>query len=382
MIDLDFTLVDPMGKPVGNAVVMVTAAPTPLLPSTRFVNPGGPGTCNFYHGAPLTFPLRIDVTVIAAGYAPWTTGGDPLSFQSTSVNKVITLQPFKLPFQPAPRRWKGNMCGVEVEGLPPVAGGASNPNLVVSWFYDRYNDSDRAKIRQAWDDRGDVDVLLSWPDSRAAGATPEQFQAMCRELIAAGKYPCPMLTSKDFDPADVPAILAELEPVIELLIGVVPRVCIGWELSIWLSPTQVQELIDAIAPRFVAADCKVYVHFQQGYFAFQQPGHDTASFWWLQVGKLTGILHQRDLSWADPSEYQARIVDCLQRFAGGFNFPADSGFGHAFDFIALEITAQPMFNGDIDQATQNHWGTIALTTPPSYGVFGDVPVMGSGNGEE
>src|SRR5712692_1798938 len=101
------------------------------------------------------------------------------------------------------------------------------------------------------------DVLLSWPNNRAFGRTPAQFLATCHELIADGFYPCPMLCSKDFDPADVPAILAALEPVLPLLIGVVPRVCIGWELSLWLSPTQVQNLIDRLAPMFVAYGCKV-----------------------------------------------------------------------------------------------------------------------------
>ncbi len=223
------------------------------------------------------------------------------------------------------------------------------------------------------------DVLLSWPDDRAFGRTPAQFLATCHELIADGFYPCPMLCSKDFDPADVPAILAALEPVLPLLIGVVPRVCIGWELSLWLSPTQVQDLIDRLAPMFVAYGCKVYVHFQQGYLSFPQPDHDNASFWLKQMGKLTGVLHQRSLDW-DPPMYQARLVDCLQRFAGQFNMPSDSGFGHPFDLVALEITAQTQFNGSMTEADGDAWGRVALDTPGVTGPFGLVRVMGSGNG--
>jgi len=282
------------------------------------------------------------------------------------------------PFQPAPREYRGNMCGVRIPGLSSVPGGAADASLVLSWFYDRYSDADRALIRDVWKRAGYVDVLLSWPDSRVYGRTPEQFGATCRELIDAGFYPCPMLYSKDCDPRDTAGILANIAPVLPQIVGVVPRVCIGWELSIALSPTTVQGLIDALAPTFLAYGCKVYVHFQGGYFAFQQDGGVTADFWHANVGKLTGILHQRDLNDRpdDKANYQARIVDCLQRFAGQFGFPTDSGFGHPFDFIALEITAQPQFNGQMSEADGDAWGRTALNTPPVSGVA----VMGSGNG--
>ncbi len=58
------------------------------------------------------------------------------------------------------------------------------------------------------------------------------------------------------------------------------------------------------------------------------------------------------------------------------NFPTDSGFGHPFDFVALEITAQPQFNGQMSEAEGNSWGQTAITTPP----VGRVIVQGSGNG--
>jgi len=278
----------------------------------------------------------------------------------------------------APREYRGNMCGIRVPDLEPVPGGASDPSLVLSWFIDRYSPESRQRIYTAWHLAGCVDVLVSWPDSRGFGQSPQQFVQTCQELVMAGFLPCVFLCSKDYDPADVPGILANIAPVLPLLIqaGVIPRICIGWELSIWLSPTQVQQLIDALAPPLVAAGSKVYVHFQEGYFAFQVDGGTTADFWRLQVGKLTGILHQRDLNWNKPM-YQARIVDCLQRFAGGFNFPPDSGFGHPFDFIALEITAMTQFDGETSEAEGNSWGDCALTTPPVNGVR----VMGSGNGE-
>lgn len=275
----------------------------------------------------------------------------------------------------APRTYRGNMCGIRVAGLPPVPGGADDASLVLSWFIDRYGLSDRLRIYTAWKQRGITDVLVSWPDSRSFGQTPEQFVGSCRELVANGFLPCVMGCAKGIDPPDVPTILANIDQVFPLLVsaGVMPRFCIGWELSLWLSPTQVQDLIDILAPSLMAQQIRVYVHFQEGYFSFQQPGHVGADFWNLNIGKLTGILHQRDLSWDKPM-YQARIVDCLQRFSGDDGFNPNDGL---WDFIALEITAQPQFNGQMSEADGNRWGDTALATTPVNGVC----VMGSGNGQ-
>lgn len=377
MIDLNVALTDSAtGKPVGGAIVRIDTLPNlAIFPPTRTVNQGGPGTCNFYHGPPIS-PVQVVMTVEAAGYVPWTNGDTPLTFGDTTIDLPVSLVSFKRPFKPAPRVWAGNMCGVRVPGLPAVPGGAADASLVLSWFYDRYTSGSRQLIRQRWKAKGDTHVLLSWPDSRAFGQSPQQFLATCRELIADGFYPCVMLCAKDIDPPDVPAILGNIASVLPLLVGVVPMFCVGWELSLWLSPSQVQALVDALAPQWLKQHGTLgYVHFQQGYFAFQQPLGTTADFWWLQVGKLTGILHQRDLSWDKPM-YQARITDCLQRFNGAYFFPTDSGFGHPFDFVALEITAQPQFNGEMSEADGDAWGQVAINTPSS----GDVSVMGSGNG--
>jgi hypothetical protein len=279
-----------------------------------------------------------------------------------------------------PRVYRGNLCGVRVSGLPSIAGG-SDPSLVLSWFIDRYDSQRRQTIYRAWKGAGCVDVLVSWPDSRDAGFSLAQFAETCRELVAHGFLPCVMFASKYYDPADVDGILANALPCLKALIaaGVIARACVGWELSLWLSPEQVQQLIDAFAAVCVPAKVGLWVHFQQGYFAFEKdkPGATTADFWNKQVGKLTGVLHQRDLSWGW-DEYRARIVDCLERFAGGFGFVTDSGFGHPFDFVALEISAQPQYDGAMDEATGNAWGQWAIDTPAVNGVR----VMGSGNGQE
>jgi len=274
------------------------------------------------------------------------------------------------------RTWKGNMCGIRVPGLPPVPGGAPDASLVLSWFLDRYSMADRERIVRASLDRGETHCLLSWPDSRSYGTSLGDFVALCQWLQARQLNPCVMLTSKDFDPADVPALLASLAPVIPALLnGGVQMICLGWEWSIWLTPTQVQTLIDAWAP-LITPTALCYVHWQAGYLSFQQPGEVNAAFWNRNVGKLTGCLHQKPMEWSD-EEYAYRIVDCLERFAGGFGFVSDSGFGHPFDLVAFEVSAMVQFAGTISEGEGNRIAQIALNVPAINGVR----VLGSGNGQ-
>ncbi len=235
-------------------------------------------------------------------------------------------------FKPAPRFWQGNLCGVRVPGLPPVPGGADDSSLVLSWFYSRYSADDRARIRQAWKERGYTHVVLSWPDDCAFGISAQDFTARAIELIGDGFFPCVFWCSKDFDPPDVAAILANIE------------------------------------------------HHRAAQSAGR--GGIFADYWKLQVGKLTGLLHQRELS-QDMEAYwfaSGGLVDILQRFAGNFFCPPDSGFGHPFDLVAWEITAQPQFNGDMSEQSGDAWGSHAINCPAQSGPAGVVIVQGSGNG--
>ena len=227
-------------------------------------------------------------------------------------------------------------------------------------------------------------VVLSWPDERSQGCTPQGFADLCQELIDDEFYPCVFLSSKVYDPTDAPGILANINQVLPLLIGVVPMFCVGWELSLWLTPQVVQELTDALAPMITPSKARLYVHFQEGYSSFQVTPGTFADYWNLQVGKLTGVLHQKILT-QTPDQYRydsGGLNDVLLRFNGGFNCSPDSGFGHPFDIVALEITAQPQFNGNCTEDQGNALGTWAIETPPQHGPLGPVIVQGSGNGLE
>ncbi len=364
---------DSTGAPISGALLSSIGGPGPWQGMTD--------ACGYFMPN-LTVPGSYHVTVSKDGYTDAVRDFNLANPQDAPI--LVGLDRATPPFKAAPRRWRGNMCGIRLSGAPAVSGGASDPSLILSWFYDRYDATWRGHIRSTWRARGLTHILLSWPDAKAAGATPEAFAGICSELIHDGFFPCVFLASKDYDPADPVQILASLEKPLELLVGLAPMFCVGWELNLWLSPSQVQSLIDGLAPQWHKQPGTLgYVHFSSGYFAYQPDGQNSGAFWQAQVGnppKLTGILHQRDPNEDKgvKSEYQARIADCLVRFNGGFNCPADAGDGHPFDFVALEITAESQFNGQMTEAEGDSWGQTAIDTPPA----GAVSVMGSGNGQE
>jgi hypothetical protein len=256
---------------------------------------------------------------------------------------------------------------------------------VVSWFIDRYGYADRQRIYAAWKAAGLTHVLTSWPDSQDFGQTPQQFKSTQQELIANGFYPCPMMCAKPTSSDNVRTeqeTLANIMLVLPLLVGIIPLCCVGWELSLFLSPADVQMLIDAMAPLLTPSGCRLHVHFQEGYGSYQQDGGTFADFWNRNIGKLTGILRQKKLA-QDRNQYwydSGGICDVLTRFAGNFLVSPDSGFGHPFDDVELEITATFQYNGDMSEADGNDWGTWAINAPPQFGPAGYVGVQGSGNG--
>jgi hypothetical protein len=284
-------------------------------------------------------------------------------------------------WSPCPRTYAGNMCGIFVDGLPPVPGGG-DPRLVLSWFLDRYSAADQFRILGEYARRGLRDILVSWPDSRAVGKTPEEFAAWCWALYQQGFEPNVFLLSKNYDAMkSVGQMVDGCVDVLTLLRAKVGRWCVGWELSLWLTPADVQALINAFAPFVTPWGGRLYVHFQTEYASFDYDGPNAsfAGFWNRNMGKLTGLFYQSDVNW--PTDFlQAKIKDSLDRFAGNYNCSPTSGFGHPFDDIALETQAEAAFAGRADEATQDRYARAAVQTEPTVGPFGPVCCMGAGNG--
>lgn len=307
----------------------------------------------------------------------------PIGPSPGTVNNDITLaQPNGIPPAPNLRWFRGNLCGIRVAGLPAIPGGNADPSLVLTWLYHQYtNPADRQSILANYVGHGYTHFHLSWPDARTFGVTPAQYVALAQEVTGAGLYCGHFWCGKDQDSGkDVGTIMADVTPVMQACqaAGVIPWASVGWELSLWRTPTEVQQLIDAMAPILVPGT-NLYVHFQQDYIAFQQPGGVTADFWNLQVGKLTGVLHQRTLG-MDNASYQDRIDDGLQRFAGNDGFVNDSGFGHPFDYVTFEVTAQNQFSDGMSEGVGDSIGLAGIMAIAQSGPAGTVAVMGYGNG--
>jgi hypothetical protein len=286
-----------------------------------------------------------------------------------------------------PLFWKANMCGIRIPGLPEVPGGApGDPSLFLSWFYHLYTPKLRKTVIQpAYASRGLTHWLTSWPDARDVGVSPQEFAAQQVELIAGGFHPCPFLSAKPTSSSNTRTVAETLQNIKlvlpHLIAAKVSGVCLGWELSLWLTPTDVQWLIDQLYPLILPYGLRFYVHFQEGYPSYQQPGGTVADFWWANVGKLTGLLYQKYIDQND-AQFLDSIHDNLARFCGGFNMPDHSGVQDGpFTWTALELDAMKQYNNGESEAEGDRLGQLAIHAPAVIGPTGvKAFVNGAGNG--
>jgi hypothetical protein len=267
------------------------------------------------------------------------------------------------------KRWmRGDFCGIHVDGLPSTVdiGGPNDATLVTCFQYGAYDPGQRQTILDAYQSRGYTHMVLSWPDLRErSGYTPANAVECAQEIKDRGMYVVWFLLAKDFD--DPGNIAPSVDPIINaaLSAGVYDIACIGWELSLWMSPTQVQDAIDYISAYGTeASGHNLYVHFQEGYPSFQQPGGTTADFWNPNQGKLTGLLYQKVLA-QDCGLWQAVTNDIQVRFAGGFGFFNDSGFGHPWDIVQYEYSASFTFYGLMTESQAQTLGQQGISSPPT-----------------
>jgi len=294
---------------------------------------------------------------------------------------ALLMQTAVSPFIPAPRVYRGCMART-VPGLPtkpPYVGSYSQrPDLLFSWLLHRIPSEWQAKALDVFKAAGDEDFLLSWPDFESQDV--DGFGAQIQQVRAAGLRPLVMLSAKS-GPSDLAGLQSVIGPVLPILKQTgVPRVCVGWELNSWISPETLQALIDWLAPQ-VSPAC-LYVHFTEGYAAWQPNGKLFADFWNANVGKLRGVLHQKVMTQSD-TEYQTGeggLRDILLHFNGGSGCTADSGDGTPFDLIAFEVDLELCSEGRISETEMHRRAQVGVNTPPTQGPTGTVRVMGSGCG--
>lgn len=281
----------------------------------------------------------------------------------------------------APREYRGNMCGIRIPGAPEVPGGSRDFSLILSWFYMRYSSEWRQRIRNEWKRKGLIDVLCSWQDDAAVGFDTEEIVAGRQELVNDGFRPCEWLSSKYYSPQDDGIGTFNLVwPMLSAFLDTdcISRYCVGAELNLWNTNASLQSLTDSISFEIKKRNRPLYVHFSPGYSDWRpdHPGSTFAEYWNRNVGILSGLLFQSNPYPVEEWEYQAEVEPILYRFGGGANCSADSGFGHPFDLISLEVTAINQYNDGMSEEEGNRRGQIVLNTPPINGIG----VMGFGNG--
>ena len=257
---------------------------------------------------------------------------------------------------PHPRVRREQFCGLMIDGLPSIPGGASDPRLFLSWFLDRYDESLWQKIADAMAATGATHWTLSWPDSRAFGTSPERFEYMARWLTARGFYVCVKWLSKVYDPRnpDDAYLDANVFPVLDRLVAAGAIACgtPAWEMNAFVDPEAMDRICGAFARR--APSVLWYLHFLSGYAAWQKNTGDSPGAFWnrrkaegyvgleYQAVPVTG--RDADGEWS-AGMLQARINDCLVRFVDGGMWQIVGGL----DFVIWELSAQPRFNGQYDE---------------------------------
>jgi len=351
-IEFNISAVDTAGALITKPLVIRIDAG--LSGTVRATNPA-----NFYNGPPLEHAWIGDVSIIADGYAPWTSGANPqITFKDHTINFVATLHPsFKqapvpvivrgplLPFPepvnyycdlpwtpPQDRNYlRGDFWGVKMPGAPQVPGVGRKYERIFSWFLDRYPDDFQREYLTTYGGYGYTHFLLSVGDSLGppenpgktpgAGRTLDQFIQTCALVKKYVKYCHVRLGSKDFQPHYMTAQqwADYADPIMDALIAakVVDEFSLAWEMNLWNTPGQ--PLIDALrhcGQKAHAAGLTSWQHFSPHYTSWFADGDPRGRFGWYDdlANDVDGINYQTmGPSWS-PQMLQARMVDTLWQF--------------------------------------------------------------------
>lgn len=429
-IQLNITAVDSSGAKITKPLVIRIDAG--LSGTVRATNPA-----NFYSGPPLEKEWIGDCSIVADGYAPWTTGANPqIRLKDTTVELVATLQPsFKrapvpviergpmLPFPepvnyyttlpwtpPQDRNYlRGDYWGVEMPGAPQVPGVGRKYERIFSWFLDRYPMDFQKEYLTKYGGYGYTHFLLSYADSTGPtnnpGKTPgnghtlDQFLESCALVKRYVKYLHVRFGSKDFQPAGMsPQQWADfVDPVFEALVAakLVDEVSLGWELNLWNTPGQ--PLIDSLrhlGQQAHAHGLTSWQHYSPHYVCWFADGDPRGRFGWYDdlANDVDGINYQTMGPHWSPQMLQARMVDTLYQFGQRgndylFRMEEDLAF-----WMWDTDTVQVQVDDAVDAAGNPILSTVSVT-PEDANVRGyvacctiddvkhtDAKVWGYGNG--
>jgi len=410
-VELNVTALDEAGALITRPLVIRIDAG--LSGTVRSTNPA-----NFYHGPPKDPPWIGDVSIIADGYAPWTTGANPqVTFHDQTINIVATLKPsFKraptipvivrgplppfpppvnyytaLPWTPPPDRdyLRGDFWGVEMEGAPMVPGMGRKYERIFSWFLPKYALDFQQQYLTKYAGYGYTHFLLSYADAvgpvdnpgktPGSGQTLEQFLETCALVKKYVKYLHVRFGSKDFQPAGMsPQQWADfVDPVFERLVAakLVDEVSLGWELNLWNTPGQpLIESLRHLGGLAHAHGISSWEHFSPHYTSWFADGDERGRFGWyddLAGGGVDGLDYQTMGPHWSPQMLQARMVDTLYQFGQrGNDFKLRMEEDLAF-WMWDSDTVQVQVDDAVDAAGNPVYSTVSVT-PEDANVRGYV----------
>jgi len=353
-VELNIVAVDDKGVLITKPLVIRIDAG--LSGTVRATNPA-----NFYAGPPLANAWVGDISIIADGYAPWTTGANPqVTLKDATVNFTAVLKPsFKqapvpiiergpllpfpepvnyytsLPWTPpqADRNFlRGDFWGVEMPNAPMVPGMGKKYDRIFSWFLPKYTLEFQKEYLTKYAGYQYTHFLLSYADATGplenpgktpgAGQSLQQFIDTCGLVKKYVKYLHVRFGSKDFQPAFMTAQQWAdfVDPVFDALVAakVVDEVSLGWELNLWNTPGQ--PLIDALrhlGGKAHAVGISSWQHFSPHYTSWFADGDERGRFGWyddLAGGGVDGINYQTMGPQWSLQMLQARMTDTLWQF--------------------------------------------------------------------
>lgn len=342
------------GQPIEGAVVTINAYPAnDFSAKSGAINPAyrysdGGGLANFVANfAGFNPPLKVDVAVFAAGYAPWTTAATPINLASASVEVDATLVPFsRMP--PVPTREQ--VCTVQLTFQGATI--TTQQYGTQPWFEPAYqtltDPADRASVIEQKKALGDTHLILEFfthrqsiynepgqPWQAAISPSMEEnsdfFHTLVLEVIQAGLIP---IVAFDGDNGDnvydgYPNALRQLPILFHLLDGLHDRILYArlWDGVFYGStPTNIQDF--ATAFRVFLPDGYLAIEFSTGHIPVGNGPTDYAPGG-MMVGYDT-ILGEFDDNRFDDSVWQvlARMIGPL--YVRPSNQPADDDPGSPF----------------------------------------------------
>lgn len=319
----------------------------------------------------------------------------------------------ELPFTPPTGRdlyfYRGNFCGIRLEGAPVVPGcNADHPDVVMACLLDNYPEAWQEQYLTTYASYGYTHLQRSIGHSLYYGHSLQDHMVLSKKAQNVGLY-CDewvlnggegtdwFLKTPNQDAAYWEPIL---RPIVEpmLAAGVIDTACVAWQMDQMQGDAPGNPTISIIAlmARLLPSAIPLYTHWVNEALAWWKTGGEVwvdpqyypegieigdRFSWWRAMGPyLTGGYHQGDnqIAITDPTLYQGKLRDTLNPFNDGRMGWSNRSGPRRFSLVGFEVTAQFQFDG---QCTEHQGDTTGYLVTCTTGDDQNGGVMGGyGNG--